>query len=128
MATRSYILVQNSDQTISGVYCHFDGYINGVGKVLLEHYNDEEKAKKLISKGGFEALQEDFNKIQHYPDSPILHFKDKTQLLEEAKQNLSIEYFYLFSDGDWLVLDTYEYKRGKVRYKDFVFLETALNF
>ena len=56
MATRSTIAVMHEDGTISQVYCHYDGYVQGVGKTLVEHYNTSELAEKLVSHGSISAL------------------------------------------------------------------------
>jgi len=34
MATRSRIAIENQDGTVTSIYCHFDGYLSGVGKLL----------------------------------------------------------------------------------------------
>lgn len=39
MSTRSTIAIENGNGTIKKVYCHYDGYISHVGKVLAEHYS-----------------------------------------------------------------------------------------
>lgn len=56
MSTRCYIGIENKDKTIDYIYCHHDGYIDGVGKVLLENYQDESKIRKLIKLGGIDSL------------------------------------------------------------------------
>jgi hypothetical protein len=43
MATRSRIAIQYENGPIESVYCHFDGYPQGVGATLLEHYTDKNK-------------------------------------------------------------------------------------
>lgn len=58
MSTRCVIAMKNPDQTVSGVYCHFDGYPDGVGKCLLDHYQDEEKVKALLALGSLSSLGE----------------------------------------------------------------------
>jgi hypothetical protein len=35
MATRSNIAIENQDRTVSSIYCHFDGYIDEVGKNIV---------------------------------------------------------------------------------------------
>lgn len=40
MSTRSTIAIENENGTIKKVYCHFDGYISHVGKVLANQYSD----------------------------------------------------------------------------------------
>ena len=56
MATRSFIGILNENETVTGVYCHFDGYPDGVGKKLMEHYSDRAKAAELIALGGLSSL------------------------------------------------------------------------
>lgn len=38
MSTRSAIIRKTEDGSYEGIYCHFDGYLAGVGKTLQEHY------------------------------------------------------------------------------------------
>ena len=40
MATRSVIGIVNLDKSITGIYCHYDGYPENNGKILLNHYTD----------------------------------------------------------------------------------------
>ena len=55
MSTRSFIgYVENN--SIKGIYCHFDGYISHNGKILQEHYNNIDVIKKLIDLGHISAL------------------------------------------------------------------------
>lgn len=41
------------------VYCHFDGYVNGVGKTLLTEFDDYDKALNLILGGATSSLTGD---------------------------------------------------------------------
>lgn len=56
MATRSTYGILESDGTIKSVYCHFDGYLKGVGRLLYENYNTETEVRKLIQKGTVSSL------------------------------------------------------------------------
>jgi len=58
MATRSNIGARQKDGTIKAVYCHWDGYPEGVGAMLAEHYTDPEKVARLLDLGGFSSLGE----------------------------------------------------------------------
>ena len=58
MSTRSLIAMENSGGTVSSIYCHFDGYIAGVGKTLQEHYTEREVVKQLIALGSISSLGE----------------------------------------------------------------------
>ena len=48
MATRSVIAVLEAkgiggaDDTIKAIYCHNDGYLSNNGKILDQHYRDED--------------------------------------------------------------------------------------
>jgi len=55
MATRSRIAIENQDGTVQSIYCHWDGYVSGVGKTLFNHY-DREKLEKLIKLGDISSL------------------------------------------------------------------------
>lgn len=46
MGTRSWIAMEtNSGFYVDRIYCHFDGYVKGVGYTLLQYYNDPKSVK-----------------------------------------------------------------------------------
>ena len=57
MSTRSRIAIENESGIVNSIYCHFDGYVDGVGKTLFNHY-DKEKLQKLIELGDISSLGE----------------------------------------------------------------------
>lgn len=59
MATRSRIGIVNEDGTVSSIYCHWDGYPEHHGKLLLSHYTDREKVKALIELGSISVLAQE---------------------------------------------------------------------
>lgn len=108
MATRSRIAIEKQDGTVESIYCHFDGYVNGVGQTLQNHYSTREKMEKLIELGDISSLgdtpeetvayhrdrNEDLN-ITSYPDVPTL-FDDG--------YSSGVEYvYYLTKDNRLLV-------------------------
>ena len=57
MSTRSLIAVEDMETGIvRSIYCHFDGYLEGVGKTLCEHWNDPLSVKELINLGDLSQL------------------------------------------------------------------------
>jgi hypothetical protein len=56
MATRSTIALEYADGTVDQVYCHWDGYLEGVGKTLLDHYMDPFKVQELMDLGDISSL------------------------------------------------------------------------
>jgi len=107
MATRSRIAIENQDGTVTSIYCHFDGYLSGVGKTLFEHY-DREKTEKLIELGAISVLKEStLDTIAYHRDrGEDLHFKTfpNVEDLFDYGFESGIEYIYcLTKDGIWLV-------------------------
>lgn len=58
MATRS-IVTYIKDGVFTSTYIHWDGYPKGVGKTLIESYNDSEAAKELCEAGYISSLSDD---------------------------------------------------------------------
>lgn len=120
MATRSTIaLKQKNHGSILYIYCHFDGYPEGVGQTLLDHYKDYDKVLELVKLGGLSSLrqnihpktekhefgnaEEDVTVAYHRDrgDDYILHLsQDEKELLKDLKDSWT-EYYYLFKDNNW---------------------------
>jgi len=58
MSTRSRIGIAREDGKVESIYCHWDGYPSNNGMILLEHYTDPEKVKRLVSLGSISSLRE----------------------------------------------------------------------
>lgn len=56
MATRSKIGYLDLNGTIRSIYCHWDGYPQHVGRMLLTHYNHPSKIEPLIALGHLSSL------------------------------------------------------------------------
>ncbi len=56
MATRSTIALEFADGSVSQVYCHWDGYLSGVGQQLVEDYTDPFELKELIEQGDMSSI------------------------------------------------------------------------
>ena len=41
---------------VESIYCHFDGYPEGVGQTLLDHWTDEKKINRLVALGDLSSL------------------------------------------------------------------------
>ena len=57
MSTRSRIGIVNEDGKVVSIYCHWDGYPQNNGRILLESYTDPKKVKALISLGDISLLE-----------------------------------------------------------------------
>lgn len=56
MATRSTIAILREDGSVAKIYCHWDGYLENNGRILLEHYDTAEKVEQLIALGDLSSL------------------------------------------------------------------------
>lgn len=76
MGTRSTIGVLNTDGSVTAVYCHWDGYPEHNGKILMENYTTEEKVRELIGLGSISSLgskigeQHPFSKFELKQEAP----------------------------------------------------------
>ena len=57
MGTRSRIGYELPDHSVVSVYCHWDGYVEHNGRILVEHYQDREAVKELIDGGSMSSLR-----------------------------------------------------------------------
>jgi hypothetical protein len=105
MATRSRIAIENQDGTVTSIYCHFDGYLSGVGKLLKEYYTTQTKVEALIELGDISALDMTPTSTIAYHRDRGNDFNQSTDKDVETFFNGIIEqYGYLFTkDNRWLV-------------------------
>ena len=124
MATRCNIGMVNADGSITGIYCHYDGYPAGVGKTLLNHYNNFVIVADLMDLGDLSVLGEkmDSEDDNHSFKSPapgvtVAYGRDRGEKnvdgiiyedrggYEDSMDNYGTDYQYLFSDDKWLYRD-----------------------
>ena len=107
MSTRSRIAIENQNGSVTSIYCHFDGYISGVGKTLFNHY-DREKLEKLIELGDISSLDESTEDTVAYTrdrdeDLNFTLFPNVPDLFDYGFES-GVEYIYcLVKNGIWLV-------------------------
>lgn len=114
MSTRSTISIQ-TPSVLRSIYCHYDGYLSGVGALLHTYYNTEEKVNALIDLGDLSILGE---KLIPNPDAPhsfvkpqegvtVAYYRDRGENNLYIARPISIhdinsqEYNYIFKDGAW---------------------------
>ena len=132
MGTRSRIGVMHGDNCKS-VYCHWDGYIDYNGRILLEHY-DSTKANFLVALGDISSLKPDVfigEGVEHSFEKPaeditIFYGRDRGETGTEWKtdttfeaflervDNCGAEYYYIMKDGEWYVGNVYGADAGEL--------------
>ena len=122
MSTRSDIIVHHADGSWKRVYCHFDGYIDGVGKRLFNYYSDQQKAEALVSPGDMSSLGKSCDRPPgHSFENPVEGYtvyygRDRGEndvagfagaSLKEVwpSKDTWTEFTYVFDDGKWWVGD-----------------------
>jgi hypothetical protein len=118
------------------VYCHYDGYLDYTGRILLEHY-DSTKANMLIARGDNSGVKETLEEMNFYEEREE-HAEDVLDLIRstpwqiahtfeeflEQVENCYGEYYYVMRDGVWYAGCVYAteglMKNGLVALKDAV--------
>jgi hypothetical protein len=57
MGTRSRIGIELPDHSVVSVYCHWDGYVEHNGKILVQQYQNRDDVKELIDGGSMSSLR-----------------------------------------------------------------------
>ena len=110
MATRSMIAMKTKEGQYKAIYCHWNGYISGNGKILFEHYKDTKKVEQLLELGDMSMLGEEPTKCVTYKsrgdkDVEARLYKDEIELITSARACYA-EYIYLWADNCWYVQKT----------------------
>ena len=120
MATRSTIAVVNPDNTVTQIYCHWDGYLSYNGRILKESYTNLNAVKELISHGDLSVLAPKVNPTgEHYFENPekgvcVYYGRDRGEKNTKPRtySNLKVflrnmqceEYDYVFKDNEWFIV------------------------
>jgi len=120
MATRSNIGIVNGDGSVTGIYCHWDGYPENNGKLLLKHYTNSERINGLMSLGSLSYLAENLycEDNNHSFENPadkvcVAYGRDRGEKnvdfkyfnniseFEKFADRTGADYQYLFNNGKW---------------------------
>ena len=130
MSTRSFIGRINPDNSVTIIYCHWDGYPEHQLPILYYSYSNEEKLTALLDLGSISYLDENVTPPEHkkhdhffnhpVPDVTLAYHRDRGDPWEECKpetypslenllngcdDNYWIEYYYIFDGDKWLIYD-----------------------
>ena len=103
MSTRSTIALEFADGSVSQVYCHFDGYLDGNGDTLRANYMDPFVVRSLIDLGDFSSLRETVAATaetaysQRGEDCSARRYMNDADYFENCQQE---EYDYLLRNVD----------------------------
>ena len=131
MATRCRIGLMLEDGTVKHSYCHYDGYPEGVGETLVQHYNTEDKVKELVSFGDMSYLAFEIHpEGEHNFDKPeqgvtVFYNRDRgetdvdsvTTSMDEylsVQYSSCIDYLYVFIGSNWWVYNNLKKNKWKL--------------
>ena len=120
MATKAAIgIIDPKTGGIEGTTCHYDGYLDHVGKTLVLHYDTTEKVKELLSYGQMSSLGSVVgNKLMDEPSDQSENrcefycrdYGESFAAVQARKyvgdaqfvsSNHFVDYFYLFDGANW---------------------------
>lgn len=125
MATRSFICKSLPNNTIVGVYCHYDGYPSGVGATLATHYATDERVTALLNLGSISQLHPrlvpDLGDT-HTFDNPaknvtIAYHRDRGEamstttfpslgvMVTDVAGQLGVDFVYIWNSNEWVTMD-----------------------
>jgi hypothetical protein len=108
MATRSNIIIQDPEtKEYTSIYCHWEGYPDGVGKTLEEFWDTPEKIQELIKLGDLSSLGETLEECSAYHrdrKDPWDTVCPVSGALLDGLIDECTEYQYLYQDGSWEIL------------------------
>lgn len=111
MATRSRIGIVKENGTVESIYCHWDGYPENNGQLLIDNY-DYEMTRELIDLG-------DISVLAKHPDVVEAYHRDRGEEYRDPRVDESMdaffesdieEYGYLITpDGEWYMKSANSY-------------------
>lgn len=106
MATRGTIALEFADGTVQSVYCHYDNYLEGTGKILQEHYMDPFKVRQLIDLGDLSSLgadigeKHDFDSHNSWGNMCLFYGRDRGETGVEAQKYASLKDYLNDHEGE----------------------------
>jgi hypothetical protein len=118
MGTQSFIGIETEAGKVRGVYCHWDGYVDGVGATLKEHYVDSSKINDLIALGSLSSLGPLLGEKHMFNDPSAYDKGWSTAYHRDRDEELVVaEYDDMYSiDGDYEYMYVYT-QQGLWMYK-----------
>ncbi len=117
MSTNSTVSKLNANGTVTSIYGHWDGGLwkEGVGDMLINHYNSEERVDALLALGDFSSLNPILEAPEGHsfdtptPEVTVFYGRDRGEYGTEAHttdagigwQKYWQEYNYIWKDGQW---------------------------
>lgn len=129
MSTTSFIGLKYKNNVIKGIYCHWDGDINGNGLILNRYYDSVKKIEKLLELGALSWLGPDIGNKVDFNDPNLgsdasyqclAYHRDRGDTLDitelkdgKIPKDWCYEYIYIFDEdfNTWYVYENGNYTK-----------------
>lgn len=109
MSTRSYIGIsgpEGPNPTVKFIYCHWDGYPEHNGMMLVKHFDTPVKVNNLIELGDISVLAKTLDGTVSYrrdlSNNNTTAYNAVTVPLKRYINDCDVEYKYLYTEeGEW---------------------------
>jgi hypothetical protein len=124
MSTRSNVSVKLANGSIKSIYVHHDGYIDGVGSMLVNHHINQEFAELVVSFGNASSICENseplssshsfwnrengvsvyYGRDRNESDNDAITFESYDDYIQNCVKSAvywDIEFFYYFDGENW---------------------------
>ena len=113
MSTRSNIALVKKGGAVEAIYCHQNGYPEGVGQTLAKCYGEEEEVAAMLDLGAISLLRDtletcvfyhrDFGGENTAENTRAERYPSLAECVEAQDSDVFTEWLYLFADDRWWV-------------------------
>ena len=121
MSTRSNIAIEDpKTKKVKVIYVHSDGYPYGVGKCLVDNYNNRQLATELFKHGDASYLGDTYSECSFYSrdwgrkEEKARTYRDEWMYMHNMRGESMIEYIYIFKGTRWYVSTSKYIKEEKL--------------
>ena len=113
MSTRSNIALVKKGGAVEAIYCHQNGYPEGIGQTLAKCYGEEEEVAAMLELGDMSLLRDtleacvfyhrDFGGENTAENTRAERYASLVECVAAQDSDIFIEWLYLFADDRWWV-------------------------
>ena len=103
MSTNAYLALETKEGYIV-TYCHWDGMLNEVGRILNNHYQDRDKVESDIADYELESISSlgiNRKASEWHNDGERDILSDKNSLMEYVGNDGSFLYVFSLKENEW---------------------------
>lgn len=104
MGTHAMIGIWNSDTNeVIASYVHYDGYVEGTGRTLVENYNDSILAQQVALGGYLSALYPNYeqSRKESVHKDPATKYSSVEEYMNDGYDYAAAHYLYLWDGNAW---------------------------